>query len=150
MNDDTKTTYSNPENISKLPKKKKKITIKSLAAKSGVAAVLSALASNRAIIFFGNIGEDVIISKLSELSTKARYGVGGMVKSETLANLFQIVNGGVSIAWATLMADPILAAAVIGAVIACGGFIIGLGKKIKQNHDAKSGKIILVEKEKNK
>ena len=147
-NDDIVITGVNEKNIAKIPEGKKPVTIKSLAKKSGIAGILTTLASSGLFIFFGNLGEDAVISTLEHWATRFQFGAGGVPKSVVLSRLFRFVEGGVSVAWATVMANPLAAAVLVGAFMTTGGFVIGLGKKIFSNHKKMGGKVYTVEDKK--
>lgn len=138
----TVTTYVNQENMEKAPKVRKKLTVASLAGKSGLAGILTTLATNKTFIFAGNIGEDKIIEFLTTQMNRFQWGADGATKSEFIAQLFKVVRTGVEVSWASVMANPLASAATIGAIVAAGGAVMGLARKIKRNHDVKTGEVV--------
>ena len=71
--------------------------------KGSITTALTFLATNRAIIFFGNLGEDKVIHFLAQEELKHPELAGFLIKVENL----------VSLNWAAIQANPVLCGAIM-------------------------------------
>ena len=123
-------------------KYKRKLTTPKLISTTTIAGVLTWLASNRLFIFIGNLGEDKIIEYLTTQVNRYSWGADGVSKSETIANAYKSLRTFVEFSWATIMANPEIAAIIIGVVIAIIIAIIGIIRRLIRKHNVKAGKVI--------
>ena len=101
--------------------------------KGNIAAVITFLATNRAAVFLGGVGQDQVIYWLGEQAGKY----------PELAGAINVAKNIVSISWNALVANPNLCAIIVSGLVACGATAIWGIKKIKLNHDIKKGNIVV-------
>lgn len=113
-----------------------------------ITAVATFLATNKAAIFLGNIGEDEVIKFFQDLETKYRYGTlePYMKPNDNLANLFEWSGNFISVNWALLMTDPIKTAAVINGFIMLGATAIYSLHEFNKIHKKKKEDVTLSKK----
>ena len=134
-NKNNKITYVNEEALKKQGKSK---SFKELLAyyKGSITTALTFLATNKAIVFFGNIGEDKIIRFLAQEE----------LKHPELAKYILNVEKFVSVNWAAIQANPVLCGAILSGFVALGATAVWGVKKLSLNHKQKKGYIRSTEK----
>lgn len=130
MKDKNNITYINKEVILKNGKEQKSFKDLLEFHKGSVTAVVTFIMTNRAAVFLGGVGEDTFQFWLGQQS----------VLHPELTGIIKVASGVVSVAWNALVANPNLCALVISAFIAVGATVKWGIKKMKLNHDLKSGK----------
>ena len=127
---DNKITYVNQQALEKHGHKK---TFKELLSyyKGSITTALTFLATNKAIVFFGNLGEDKVIHFLAQEQLKHPELAGFLVKVENF----------VSINWAAIQANPVLCGAIMSGFVALGATAVWGVKKLRMNHKEKQGYI---------
>lgn len=113
-----------------------------------ITAVATFLATNKAAIFLGNIGEDEVIKFFQELETKYRYGTlePYTKPNENLANLFEWSGYFISVNWALLMTDPVKTAAIINGFIMLGATAVYSLHQFNKIHKKKKDNMTLSKK----
>ncbi len=101
--------------------------------KGGIATIVTFLATNKAAVFLGGVGQDSFIFWLGQQS----------IKYPALSGVIKVVGGVVSVAWNTLVANPALCSIIISALVACGATVVWGIKKAKLHHDIKKGNVII-------
>ena len=128
-------TYVNEEALKKHGKTK---SFKELVSyyKGSITTALTFLATNRAIVFFGNLGEDKVIHFLAQEQIRHPELAGFLLKVENF----------VSINWAAIQANPVLCGAIMSGFVALGATAVWGIKKLALNHKQKKGYIHSEEK----
>ena len=129
-------TFVNKEAIIKNGKEQKSFRDVVHMYKGGIVPIVTFLATNRAAIFLGGIGQDGFMFWLGEQS----------VKHPELSGLIKTVGGIVSVSWNALIANPALCSLVISALVAFGATVVWGIKNAKLHHDIKKGKVMMVNK----
>ena len=127
-NGNNRVTYVNQEALEKHGHKK---TFKELLSyyKGSITTALTFLATNKAIVFFGNLGEDKVIHFLAQEQLKHPELAGFLIKVENF----------VSINWAAIQANPVLCGAIMSGFVALGATAVWGIKKLHMNHKEKKG-----------
>ncbi len=126
-------TYVNKEALIKNGKEQKSFKDVVNMYKGGIVPVVTFLATNKAAVFLGGVGQDGFMFWLGEQS----------VKYPALSGIIKTVGGAVSVAWNLLVADPMLCSVVVSALVAFGATVVWGFKKAKLHHDIKKGKVIV-------
>ena len=123
-------TYVNQEALEKHGNKK---SFKDLIHfyKGSITTALTFLATNKAIVFFGNIGQDKVIHFLAQEELKHPQLAGFLIKVENF----------VSINWAAIQANPVLCGAIMSGFVALGATAVWGIKKLHMHHQQKKGYI---------
>ncbi|MBQ4634734.1 MAG: hypothetical protein IJB71_05250 [Bacilli bacterium] len=141
--DDVEVTYKNEDNLKKVPKGKTLARLGTIL-RSGIEAGLIFITTNKLLVWLGNIGQDEVIRWLQDKQTRYTYGtmVPPMQPNPTLAKFFEQAGDFVSISWATIMANPVLASAIIAFVGSVGlDIVVGIPKFIFKKMFKRKGKV---------
>lgn len=145
---DVEVTYRNKEALAKVPVQKDQKGTKMSKAleviKTAIKAGIVCLASNKLLVWIGNLGQDAVIRFLQDKETKFTYGTmkPPMNPNPTLAKFFDFAGDFVSISWASIMAEPMLASVAIAFILTIvPKIIVGIPKYILKKLSKEKGTV---------